>query len=106
MTYPEPPKKPDVMMKITKAIQAKSMPFTVVVGDQPVNTLLVEIKSEHPQEYEKIIPFLGHFHTQGSMIYATYKRYKGSDILVAAGVIAEGSVDQALKGKYYRHALR
>jgi len=43
------------------------------------------------------------------MIYAIYKRYKGSgiaDILVAAGVIAEGSVDQAFRGKHYRRALR
>ena len=112
MTYPEPPKKPvlsDVMMKIKKAIQRKSMPFAVVVCDQPVYTLLVEIKNEHPQEYEKSIPFLGPFHTQGCMIYAIYKRYKGSgiaDVLVAAGVIAEGSVDQALRGKHYRRALR
>ena len=66
------------------------MPFAVVVGDQPAYTLLVEIKSEHPQEYEKIIPFLGPFHTQGCMIYAIYKRHKGSgiaEVLVAAGVI-------------------
>ena len=72
-------------------------------------TLLVEIKSEHPQEYEKIIPFLGPFHTQCCMIYAIYKRHKGSgiaEVLVAAGVIAEGSVDQALRGKHYRRALR
>jgi len=56
MTYPEPPKKPvfnDVMMKINEAILRKGMPFAVVVGDQPVYTLLVEIKNEHPQEYEK-----------------------------------------------------
>ena len=112
MTYPEPPKKPvlsDVMLKIKGAIQRKSMPFAVVVGDQPVYTLLVEIKNEHPQQYEKIIPFLGPFHTQGCMIYAIYKRYKGSgiaEVLVAAGVIAEGSVDQALRGKHYRRDLR
>ena len=85
------------------------MPFAVVVGDQPVYTLLVEIKSEHPQEYKNIISFLGPFHTQGCMIYAIYKRHKGSgiaEVLVAAGVIAEGSVDQALRGKHYRRALR
>jgi hypothetical protein len=43
------------------------------------------------------------------MIYTIYKRHQGSelaDVLVAAGVIAEGSVDQALKGKHYRRALR
>ncbi len=109
MTYPEPPKKPvlnDVMLKV---MERKHMPFAVVVGDQPVYTLLVEIKSEHPQEYKNIIPFLGPFHTQGCMIYAIYKHYKGSgiaEVLVAAGVIAEGSVDQALRGKHYRWALR
>ena len=43
------------------------------------------------------------------MIYAIYKRYKGSgiaDVMIAAGVIAEGSVDQALRGKHNRCALR
>jgi len=111
MTYPEPPKKPvlnDVMLKVKGAMERKRMPFAVVVGDQPVYTLLVEIKSEHPPEYKNIIPFLGPLHTQGCMIYAIYKRYKGSgiaEVLVAAGVIAEGSVDQALRGKHYRRAL-
>ena len=108
MTYPEPPKKPvlnDVMLKVKKSIQTKRMPFAVVVGDQPVYTLL---ENEHPQEYEKPIPFLGPFHTQGCMIYAIYKRHTGSgiaEVLVYAGVIAEGSVDQALRGKHYRRAL-
>ena len=83
------------MLKINKAILRKGMPFAVVVGDQPVYTLLVEIKNEHPQEYENIIPFLGPFHTQVCMIYAIYKRYKGSgiaDVLVAAGV-EESTID-------------
>ncbi|KAK1879571.1 U3 small nucleolar RNA-associated protein 10 [Dissostichus eleginoides] len=40
---------------------------------------------------------------------AIYKRYKGSElgeVLVAAGVIADGSVDRALKGKHYKRGLR
>ena len=112
MTYPDPPKKSvlnDVMVKVNSAIAKKSMPFAVVVGDQPVYTLLVEIKSEHPQKFSKIIPFLGPFHIQCSMIYTIYKRHKGcelAEVLVSAGVIAEGSVDQALKGKHYRRGLR
>ncbi len=67
MTYPEPPKKPvlnDVMLKMKGAMERKRMPFAVVVDDQPVYTLLVEIKSEHPQEYKNIILFLGPFHTK------------------------------------------
>jgi len=47
------------------------MPFAVV-GDQPVYTLLIETKNEHPQEYENIVPFLGPFQTQSCMIYAIY----------------------------------
>ena len=110
MTYPDPPKKSvlnDVLVKAKSAIERKQMPFAVVVGDQPVYKLLVEIKSEHPDKFKQIIPFLGPFHAQCSMIYAIYKRHKGSelaDVLVAAGVIAEGSVDQALKGKHYRRS--
>ncbi|XP_028404399.1 uncharacterized protein LOC114527028 [Dendronephthya gigantea] len=112
MTYPDPPKKSvlnDVMIKVNNAIGVKNMPFAVVVGDQPVYTLLVEIKSEHPQKFGKIIPFLGPFHIQCSMIYTIYKRHKGcelAEVLVAAGIIVEGSVDQALRGKHYRRALR
>ena len=112
MAYPDPPKKTvlnDVMLKVTGAIERKHMPFAVVVGDQPVYTLLVEIKSEHPEKYANIIPFLGPFHTQCCMIYAIYKRHKGSElaeVLVAAGVIADGSVDHALRGKHYRRAIR
>ena len=37
------------------------------------------------------------------------KQYKGSelgDVLVAAEVVAEGSVDRALKGKHYKRGLR
>ena len=67
------------------------------------------MKAENPDKYCDIVPFLGPFHTQCVMISAIYKRYKGSelgDVLVAAGVIAEGSVDHALKGKHYKRGLR
>ena len=67
------------------------------------------MKAENPDKYCDIVPFLGPFHTQCVMISAIYKHYKGSelgDVLVAAGVIAEGSVDHALKGKHYKRGLR
>jgi len=52
---------------------------------------------------------MGPFHIHGSFIYAIDKRFHGSglsDILVTAGVIAEGSVDQALRGKHYKRSIR
>lgn len=42
------------------------------------------------------------------MMSAIYKRYMGSelgDVLVTPGVIAEGSVNRALKGKHYKRGL-
>jgi len=61
----------------------KGMPFAVVIGDQPVYTLLVEIKNEHQQEYENFIPYLGPFHTQSCMIYTIYKHYREVVLLMS-----------------------
>ena len=44
-----------------------------------------------------------------SFISAIHTRFKGSgisELLVAADIIAEGSVDQALRGKHYQRSLR
>ena len=73
---------------------------------QPTRSLFN--KAENLELFKNIIPILGAFHQQMSYIYAIYKRFKGSgidDILVAAGIVAEGSVDQALQGKHYRRGV-
>ena len=115
MTYPDPPSKTvlnDVMLKVSKltlSIVEKNMPFAVIVGDDPVYVLLLELKSENSNLYDKILPFWGPFHIQMSFISAIYKRFNGSgiaDVLVAAGVIAEGYVEQALRGKHFKHGVR
>ena len=111
-TYNEPPKKSvinDVMYKLKNSMKEKSMPFAYLVGDLPTYKLILELITENPETYKDIIPIMGAFHQQMSFIYAIYKRFKGSglsEILVAAGVIVEGSVDQALRGKHYRRGLR
>ena len=111
-SYNQPPNKSvvnDIMDKLSSIIATKHMPFAFLVGDHPVFVLVTLLKAENPQKYHDIVPFLGPFHTQCVMMSAIYKRYKGSelgDLLVAAGVIAEGSVDPALKGKHYKRGLR
>lgn len=85
------------------------MPFAIIVGDHPVYLLMLELKSENAELFNKILPFMGTFHVQMSFIYTIYKRFKGSgisDVLVAAGVIADGSVDQALRGKHFKRGVR
>ena len=45
------------------------------------------------------------FHIQMSFIYTIYKRFKGSgisEVLVATGVISDGSVDQVLRWKHFK----
>ena len=94
---------------MAKLIEQKSMPFAVIVGDHPVYKLILELKSENPHTFLKLIPFVGPFHVQMSFIYSIYKRFKGSgiaDVLVAAGVIADGSVDQALRGNHFKRGVR
>jgi len=75
----------------------------------PTYKTIVQLKAEKHEYFVNIIPMLGAFHQQMSYIYAIYKQFKGSgmaDVLVAAGVVVEGSVDQALRGKHYRLGVR
>ena len=111
-TYPEPPSKSvvyDIMVKLVRAMHEKNMPFSFLVGDMPTYKMIVQLKAENLHLFKDIIPILGAFHQQMSYLYAIYKRFKGSgmaDTLVTAGVVVEGSVDQALRGKHYRRGVR
>ena len=70
---------------------------------------MLEIKNEKAELFAHILPFMGAFHVQMSFVSAICKRFKGSgisDVLVAAGVIADGSVDQALRGKHFKRGVR
>ena len=111
-TYPDNPNKSiinDCMDKLSKAVVEKNMPFAVMVGDHPVYKLIVELKSENPLKYSKLLPFIDPFHAQMSFIHCMYKRFKGSgldDVLVASGVIAEGSCDHTLRGGHHNRCVR
>ena len=85
------------------------MPFFQLIGDQPVYTLTVQIKNEDAARFKNIIPVLGPFHTQCSLITAINKRFSGSgisDLIVSADIIAEKSIDQAFRAKYFRRIVR
>ena len=111
-TYPRPPSKVvcyDIMYKLSAMIKEKDIPFLVLVGDYPVYAFFLELKTAHPVLYADIIPHLGAFHMQMSFLSAMNKRFMRSgisEILVAAGVIEPGSVDQAMKGKHFNRIMR
>ena len=112
MSYSQAPNKSvvnDVMDKLSTIIVTKRMPFAFLVGDHPVYLLITQPKAENQNKYRDIVPLLGPFHTECVMMSAIYTRYNGSElgeVLVAGGVIAEGSVDRALQGKHYKRGLR
>jgi len=86
----------DVINKLADIITTNRMHFGFLVEDHPVCVLITVLKAENPNKYSDIVPFLCPFHTQCVMMNTIYKRYKGIElweVLVAAAVIAEGSVD-------------
>ena len=71
--------------------------------------IIVELKSENSVQFENIVPVLGPFNQQLSVLYCIYKRFHGSgisDVLVSAGVKFERSTDQVLQGKHYRRGVK
>ena len=97
------------MTRLLKVIEKKELPFVLLTGDQPVYTLIVQLRNEGNGKFDKIIPILGPFHTQVAFITAISKRFEGSglsDLFVSAGIIADKSVDQALRGKHFRRIVR
>ena len=63
----------------------------------------------YKEQYEKIVPILGGFHTLLCYLKIMYKKYGClgfQDWWVDAGAIAEGSVIQAVEGKHYARGLR
>ena len=110
LTFPKPAPKLvtyEIMTRILKVIDEKNMSFVLLTGDQPVYTLIVQIRNENDEI--KIIPILGPFHTQVAFITAIWKTFEGSglsDIFVSAGIIADKSVYQAMRGRHFRRIAR
>ena len=44
------------MLKAVDVAGKKKMPFIQFVGDQPVFTLIVELKAENPEAFAHIVP--------------------------------------------------
>ena len=72
-------------------------------GDHPVYVFIALLKTENPNKYCDMVPFLGPFQT-----ICDDERYiqalQGSEL--GEVFVAEGSVDRALKGKHYKRGLR
>ena len=72
--------------------------------------MIVQLWSQNKEKFNEIFPILGGpFHTQVAFITAIAKRLEGSglsNIFVSASIIADKSVDQAMRGKHFRRIVR
>ena len=58
-----------------EAVELENMPVIFICGDLPVYYLLVELCSENEEKFSKILPWLGPFHLEMSMMNGIHKRY-------------------------------
>ena len=104
----KPPTKPVIytlMEKAETAAVSKSMLFIQFDSDQPVYAHIDELKYETQDQFAHILPILGSFHLEISFM-SDLKESNIEDLLVKAGLIAQGSVVQALRGSHYNRATR
>ena len=52
----------EVKKRMVLSAKTKHMPFIQLIGDQPVYTLIVQIRYEHPDEFSIVLPSMGPFH--------------------------------------------
>ena len=81
----------------------------VCVFDHSIFAKATEIKWKEPTKFHYCLIMLGTFHTIMMFMAVIYKRFKDAglrDLVIQSGLLAEGSVDQALSGKMYNKGVR
>ena len=61
------------MTRLLNIIEEKNIPFVLLTGDQPVYTLIVQLRNESKEKFNKIIAILGPFLTQVAFITTIVK---------------------------------
>ena len=109
---PHPPEYPickEYLDFLLEIIEELELPHIFVHSDEMVYFKLCGIVWKNPQLYKGIILLMGGFHQLRVMQRLLYKRYacrELKDWFTDAGVIASGSVDQALEGRHYFRSMR
>lgn len=81
----------------------------VCVFDQAIYCKACEIKWREPEKFRNCVLMMGMFHMIMTYMHILSKRFADGglkDALIQSAVIAEGSVDSALRGKSYNRGVR
>ena len=96
---------------IYKSIDIKSIfqvPYIICVFDLAIYAKVQQIRWADKSLIEKLVVRLGEFHTCMSFMAVIGKRYGDaglSDILIEAGVVAEGSLSGVISGHHYNRSI-
>ena len=60
------------MRRVAAAAEDKVMPCIILVGDQPVYTLVVELKSKNTNTFSNILQYVAPFHGQLFLMSVIY----------------------------------
>lgn len=81
----------------------------ICVFDQAIYAKAFEVKCKEYEKFKPIVLRLGTFHTLCTLISVIGKRFQDAglkDLLIEAGVVAEGSVSAVLEGRNYNRGVR
>ena len=99
----------EVLMRALKIKESLILSGIVCVFDQSIFAKAAEIKWKHPDKFKSCILMLGTFHMIMMFLSVISKRFKDAglrDVLVQSGIIAAGSVEQAISGKMQTSGIR
>lgn len=81
----------------------------VCVFDQAIYCKACEIKWKEPEKFKNCVLMMGMFHMLMTYMHILSKRFADAglkDALIQSAVVAEGSVESALRGKSYNRGVR
>ena len=98
-----------VLCRALSIIESLKLNSIVCVFDQAIYCKACEIKWKEPAKFKNCVLMMGMFHMVMTYMHILSKRFSGAglkDALIQSGVVAEGSVDAALRGKSYNRGVR
>lgn len=97
------------MCRALTIIQSLHLNAIVCVFDQAIYSKACEIKWKEPEKFQNCIVMMGIFHLLMVYMGILNKRFGDGglrDALIQSSIVAEGSIDSALRGKSYNRGIR
>ena len=98
-----------VLERAIRIVDTLHLMSIVCVFDQAIYSKACQIKWKEPEKFQSCLLMMGIFHTIMIFMQVLFKRFGDAgmkDVLIQSSVIAEGSIESALRGKCYNKGIR